>query len=102
MPTRSPAGVTVGTIDPAALGLAPSRTEDLAGGDAATNARLLRALLDGERGPRRDAVTLNAGAALVAAGLADDLAAGLTLATAAIDDGRARLTLDRLVEFTNA
>jgi anthranilate phosphoribosyltransferase len=98
----SPAGVTVGTIDPAALGLAPSRTEDLAGGDAATNARLLRALLDGERGPRRDAVTLNAGAALVAAGLADDLPAGLTLATAAIDDGRARLTLDRLVEFTNA
>jgi anthranilate phosphoribosyltransferase len=98
----TPAGVTVGTVDPAALGLAPSRTEDLAGGDAATNARLLRALFDGERGPRRDAVTLNAGAALVAAGLADDLAAGLTLAVAAIDDGRARLTLDRLVEFTNA
>jgi anthranilate phosphoribosyltransferase len=98
----SPAGVTVGTIDPAELGLAPSRTEDLTGGDAATNARLLRALLDGERGPRRDAVALNAGAALVAAGLADDLAAGLTLAIAAIDDGRARLTLDRLVEFTNA
>jgi anthranilate phosphoribosyltransferase len=98
----TPAGVTVGTVDPAALGLAPSRTEDLAGGDATTNAGLLRALLDGERGPRRDAVTLNAGAALVAAGLADDLAAGLTLAAAAIDDGRARLTLDRLVEFTNA
>jgi anthranilate phosphoribosyltransferase len=98
----SPAGVTVATIDPAALGIAPSRTEDLAGGDAATNARLVHALLDGERGPRRDAVALNAGAALVAAGLADDLPTGLTLATAAIDDGRARLTLDRLVEFTNA
>jgi anthranilate phosphoribosyltransferase len=97
----TPDGVTVHTIDPRALGLAPSRTEELAGGDAATNAALLRALLDGELGPRRDAVTLNAGAALVAAGRADDLAAGLALAVAAIDDGRARLTLERLVEFTN-
>jgi anthranilate phosphoribosyltransferase len=98
----TPEGVTVSTVDPAELGLAPSRTADLAGGDAATNAGLLRSLLDGEHGARRDAVVLNAGAALVAAGLADDLAAGLALAAAAIDDGRARLTLDRLVEFTNA
>jgi len=98
----TPERVVVGTVDPAALGIAPCRTEDLAGGDAAENAALLRALLDGERGPRRDAVILNAGAALVAAGRADDLAGGLVLAAAAIDDGRARLTLDRLVEFTNA
>jgi anthranilate phosphoribosyltransferase len=98
----TPAGVTVSTIDPASLGLAPSRIEDLAGGDGAANADLLRALLEGEPGPRRDAVTLNAGAALVAAGRADDLAAGMALAVSAIDDGRARLTLERLVEFTNA
>jgi len=98
----TPEGVTVRTIDPAALGLARSRTDELAGGDAAANAGLLRALLDGELGARRDAVALNAGAALVAAGRADDLAAGLALAIAAIDDGRARLTLERLVEFTNA
>jgi anthranilate phosphoribosyltransferase len=98
----TPQGVIVRTVDPRELGLAPSRTEQLAGGDAATNASLLRALLDGEHGPRRDAVTLNAGAALVAAGRADDLAAGLALAVSAIDDGRARLTLERLVEFTNA
>jgi anthranilate phosphoribosyltransferase len=97
----TPEGVTVRTIDPRELGLAPSRTEQLAGGDAATNASLLRALLDGEPGPRRDAVTLNAGAALVAAGRAEDLAAGLALAVSAIDDGRARLTLERLVEFSN-
>jgi anthranilate phosphoribosyltransferase len=97
----TPQGVIVRTVDPRELGLAPSRTEQLAGGDAATNASLLRALLDGEHGPRRDAVTLNAGAALVAAGRADDLAAGLALAVSAIDDGRARLTLERLVEFTN-
>jgi anthranilate phosphoribosyltransferase len=97
----TPDGVTVRTIDPAELGLAPSRTADLAGGDADHNADLLRALLDGEPGPRRDAVALNAGAALVAAGRADDLPTGLALAVAAIDDGRARLTLERLVEFTN-
>jgi anthranilate phosphoribosyltransferase len=98
----TPAGVTVGTVDPRALGLARSRTQDLAGGDASENARLLLALLDGELGPRRDAVALNAGAALVAAGRADTIALGLALAVTAIDDGRARLTLDRLVEFTNA
>jgi anthranilate phosphoribosyltransferase len=98
----TPEGITITTVDPLALGLAPSRTEQLAGGDADANASLLRALFDGELGPRRDAVTLNAGAALVAAGRADDLAAGLALAVAAIDDGRARLTLERLVEFTNA
>jgi anthranilate phosphoribosyltransferase len=98
----SPEGVTVSTIEPASLGLAPSRTEDLAGGDAAANAELLRALLAGELGPRRDAVALNAGAALVAAGRAPDLAAGMALAVSAIDDGRAFLTLERLVEFTNA
>jgi anthranilate phosphoribosyltransferase len=97
----TPAGVTVSTIDPASLGLPRSRTADLAGGDADHNALLLRALLEGELGPRRDAVTLNAGAALVAAGRADDLATGLALAAAAIDDGRALLTLERLVEFTN-
>jgi anthranilate phosphoribosyltransferase len=97
----TPEGVTVGSVDPRALGLEPSRTEELAGGDAPHNARLLVSLLDGERGPRRDAVVLNAGAALVAAGRADTLADGLALAAAAIDDGRARLTLDRLVEFTN-
>jgi anthranilate phosphoribosyltransferase len=98
----TPAGVTVSTIEPSALGFAPSRIEDLAGGDGAANAELLRALLAGELGPRRDAVTLNAGAALVAAGRAADLAAGIALAVSAIDDGRARLTLERLVEFTNA
>jgi anthranilate phosphoribosyltransferase len=98
----TPDGVTVSTVDPAALGLAPSTTADLAGGDAAENARLLLALLDGEPGPRRDAVALNAGAALVAAGIAADFPTGLALAAAAIDDGRARQTLDRLVEFTNA
>jgi anthranilate phosphoribosyltransferase len=98
----TPERVTVGTVDPVALGLGPSTIDQIAGGDAAENARALRAVLDGERSARRDAVVLNAGAALVAAGRADDLSSGIALASAAIDDGRARTTLDRLVEFTNA
>jgi anthranilate phosphoribosyltransferase len=98
----TPERVTVGTIDPVGLGLGPSTIDAIAGGDAAENARALRLVLDGERSPRRDAVVLNAGAALVAAGRATDLSDGIALASAAIDDGRARTTLDRLVEFTNA
>jgi hypothetical protein len=90
------AGVTVGTIDPAALGLAPSR-RDLAGA-MRPQRRLLRALLDGERG-RRDAVTLNGWRS--SPRLADDLPAGLTLATTRSTTA-AHDSLDRLVEFTNA
>ena len=74
---------------------------DLQGGDAAENARLGLQLLDGEAGPRRDLVCLNAAAALIVAGLADDLADGLEIAEAAIDDGNARAALDRLVATSN-
>jgi anthranilate phosphoribosyltransferase len=97
----TPEGVTVSTVDPRALGLGPSTIDEIAGGDAAENARSLIAVLEGERSARRDAVTLNAGAALLAAGRADSIAHGLELASRAIDDGRARQTLNRLVEFTN-
>jgi anthranilate phosphoribosyltransferase len=76
--------------------------EDLAGGDAATNAQLGLRLLDGENGPRRDLVCLNAAAALVVAGLADDLGDGFEIAGAAIDDGNARSALDRLVKVSKA
>jgi len=87
-------------LDPASLGLAPSDRAELRGGDAAENAASLRAVLDGERGARRDAVVLNAGAALLTAGVADDLAAGLEAAAAAIDTGVATATLERLVAFS--
>ena len=56
--------VTTATVDPARPGLAPATTEHLRGGDAAHNADVVRRLLDGEPGPVRDAVLLNAGAAL--------------------------------------
>jgi anthranilate phosphoribosyltransferase len=89
-------------IEPASLGLKRAALADLAGGDAARNAEFALRVLDGERGPRRDLVCLNAAAGLVVAGLADDLADGLEIAGAAIEDGNARSALDRLVAVSNA
>lgn len=83
-------------VDPRRHGLAPSSPEDLRGGDAATNAELTRRVLDGERGPRRDVVLLNAAAGLVTAGLAGDMAEGLRAAAASVDGGAAALVLERL------
>jgi anthranilate phosphoribosyltransferase len=93
---------TTSVIDPAALGLAPARLSDLVGGDAGTNARMARAVLDGEDGPQRDIVLLNAAAGLVAGGAALDLSEGLDIAGAVIDDGRALDVLHRLVTVSNA
>jgi anthranilate phosphoribosyltransferase len=76
--------------------------EDLVGGDAATNADLARRVLAGEAGAHRDIITLNAGAGLVVAGLAVDLAAGIEAARTAIDSGAAVATLARLVEVSQA
>ncbi len=84
-------------IDPSSLGLAPAAVEDLRGGDAATNASLARAVLAGERGPRRDIVLLTAAAGLVVGEACPSLVEGLVLAAAAVDDGRAEACLERLV-----
>ena len=73
----------------------------LKGGDAATNAAAIHALLQGEPGPYRDIVVLNAAAALIIAGKADGLADGIEKANASIDSGRASRALDRLVAVTN-
>ena len=89
-------------VDPKDLGITPASIEALAGGDPATNAALARRVLDGERGPHRDIVCLNAGAALVAAGLAADLASGIGSARSSIDEGSAAAALDRLVAISNA
>jgi anthranilate phosphoribosyltransferase len=88
-------------LDPQELGLPRARLADLEGGDAQENAALFRAVLDGEPGPRRDVVRLNAAAGLVAGGLAANLAEGLTLAAHSIDSGAARAKLDALVAFSN-
>jgi anthranilate phosphoribosyltransferase len=84
------------TVDPQALGIAEPEPGAFAGGDATENARILEAVLQGEPGPRRDVVALNAAAALWVAGAAADLAAGLRLARDSLDSGAARARLEAL------
>ena len=99
--------VTRSTIDPAHHGIAPASPESLRGGDTAYNAEVVRRTLDGEQGAVRDAVLLNAGAALAVhdapdAPVGDALAAGLERAREAVDSGAARAALDRWVAASSA
>ena len=89
-------------ITPEAVGLPRASLDDLRGGEPADNARALRALLEGARGPYRDIVLLNAAAAFLVAEAEETLEAGLTRAAAALDNGRALAALERLVEITRA
>ncbi len=94
--------VTPTSIDPAALGLAVARPEDLRGGDVQHNADVVRRVLAGEGGPVRDAVLLNAAAALAvyadpAAPAEEALPVALSRATEAVDSGQAQAVLDRWV-----
>jgi anthranilate phosphoribosyltransferase len=89
-------------IHPSDVSLPKAMPEDLRGGDAAENARIARAVLDGRPGPTRDIALLNAGASLLIAGAAASLQDGITLAGAAIDDRRATGVLDLLVRVSNA
>ena len=95
-------GLSEWRIDPATLGFAPATMEDLRGGDAAFNARAIRSVLAGERGPNRDIGVLNAAAALMVIGRVDDLAAGVQLANEAIDGGRAEAALEALITTSQA
>lgn len=90
------------TLDPGVLGIPRAKAEDLRGGDAAENAALVRRVLAGEPGPRRDVVALNAAAALVVAEAARDLREGLELARASLDSGAAAARLDALVRASAA
>jgi anthranilate phosphoribosyltransferase len=83
-------------VDPADLGLQPYAMEELRGGDADFNADVIRRVLAGEQGARRDIGVLNAAAALVVAGIASDLPEGLEAARVSIDSGRAASVLDAL------
>ena len=84
-------------IHPEELGLATANKESLQGGDATTNARILRSILAGESGPQRDVVLLNAAPAIVAGLGACDLREGIARAAEAIDSGNALDTLDGLI-----
>jgi anthranilate phosphoribosyltransferase len=89
-------------VAPEDAGLPRARLDDLKGGTAQDNAAAMRALLDGVDGPFRDIVRLNAGAALMIAGRVTGLREGANLAAEAIDSGRAKAALARLVAITNA
>lgn len=93
--------VAVFEVTPESVGLRRANPALLKGGDAASNAVALRALLAGEAGAYRDIVLLNAAAALVVADKAPDLREGIALAAGAIDSGNAMAALDRMVAITN-
>ena len=95
-------GVREYELDPRDLGLGRSQPADLLGGTPPENADLLRRVLEGEHGPRRDVVLLNAAAAVLAAGRTDDWPQAVTVARESIDSKRARQVLDRLVETSKS
>jgi anthranilate phosphoribosyltransferase len=92
----TPDGIEVRTVDAAGLGLTKASNAKLAGGSPEDNARILESVLRGEPGARRDVVLLNAGAALVVAGVAADLTEGIERAALTIDAGLATELLERL------
>jgi anthranilate phosphoribosyltransferase len=87
-------------VTPEEFGLAQASLEELRGGDVETNARLLRSVLGGERGPHRNLVLANAAAGFVVAGKAQDFIEGVARAAEVIDSGGALNTLKKLVDFT--
>ena len=90
------------TVDPVELGLAPAILDELVGGEPAENADAVRRVLAGDHGAHRNIVVLNAGAALVVAGVADSIEDGLVRAAESIDTGSAAAALDRLVAESQA
>jgi anthranilate phosphoribosyltransferase len=89
-------------LHPADFGVPTARLDDLLGAGQEENCRIARAVLGGERGPRRDIVAVNAGAALWLAGRAATLADCARLAEQAIDSGAAQAKLDRLIQWTQS
>lgn len=90
------------TLSPEELGLKPCRLEALHGGSPEECAVILKGILEGEKGPKRDMVLLNSGAALYVSGSADSIARGMQLAADSIDTGKAAEKLASLVQMTNA
>jgi anthranilate phosphoribosyltransferase len=87
-----------GTLSPSEVGIPFATLQDLQGGDKLANAEIIRSIFDGrDRGPKRDAVVLNAGAAVFVAGLAPSVADGVRLASQTIDSGAARDKIKSLI-----
>jgi anthranilate phosphoribosyltransferase len=87
---------------PSDFSVEQAKPSDLAGGERAVNCGIATAILHGQRGAQRDVVLVNAAAALVAAGIANDLKEGMQRATDSMDSGAAREKLERLASFTTA
>ncbi len=90
------------TLTPEEVGIPRARIADLQGGNVADNAEIIRRLLQGEKGPKRDIVLLNAAAALVAGGKAPTFAEGVARAVESLDSGEAWRKLQRLIEMSNS
>jgi anthranilate phosphoribosyltransferase len=89
-------------VEPAAFGLAEADLDQVAGGSPEQNAAVTREVFAGERGPHRDLVLFNAGAAIYVGGLGESLGAGVEKAAEAIDSGEARILLEGLIAATTA
>jgi anthranilate phosphoribosyltransferase len=87
-------------IAPEQYGLERANPKEIKGGDAQENAQIIRKLLDGEKGPKRNMILLNAAAAFVVAGLDEDFVRGIERAEDCIDSGRAKEKLEALIDFT--
>lgn len=88
-------------IEPEELGIVRAKESDLVGGDLDENVSIVRSVLDGDKGPRRDIVLLNAAYALYTAEAAENLSEGMAKARASLDQGKALAKLELLREFTN-
>ena len=89
-------------VHPGEFGLPKASPSDLRGGDAVANASIVRSVLDGRKGAPRDIVLFNAGAALLVAGRVSSIREGIAQAVVAIDSGKAKDTLDRMVRSSRA
>ena len=98
----TPTGVEMLSVNPEELGIEAPPMGALRGGDAAENAKITRGVLEGEPGPRRDIVVLNAAAALWVAGGCADLASGMALAEQSLGSGAALARLTALVKATRS
>src|SRR5262245_43528386 len=92
--------VRVGALRPEDFGMPRATIRDLQGGDRMENAEIIRRVLDGEAGPRRDIVVMNSAAALVVGGRAQDLKDGVAMAAQSIDSGAARGRLEALIDLS--
>lgn len=89
------------TLSPEEFGLTRCEKSDLAGGDPAYNAQIVRDILNGKKGPKRDVVLMNGGAGLYIGGKADSIADGVKLAAEVIDSGKAAAAMEKFIEISN-